>query len=183
MDRFGVELRARVEGNTLAGHAVVFGQHAELPGHYETIAERAFDDALRDEPDIKALWNHNQANVLGSTKAGTLTLGVDHRGLAFECELPDTSYARDLRSLVERGDVSAMSFGFLPGDDEWSTAPDGRQLRTHTRVRRLLEISPVSIPAYGGTDCYLRSVVFDRPARPTLREQMVRLRAARYLKG
>lgn len=184
MDRFGVELRAAavVEGNTLAGRAVVFGQYAELKRHYETIAPGAFDEALKKHPDVKALWNHNQAMVLGSTRAGTLRLQVDSEGLGFEVDLPDTSYARDIRALVERRDVSAMSFGFLDGDDTWGVAPDGRQLRTHTRIKRLLEISPVSLPAYDGTECYLRSLTFERPST-TAREQLVRLRAARVLKG
>lgn len=188
MLRFGVDLvtpvlRSSPTGSpTLAGHAAVFGQMADLPGHYEAIAPEAFDDALKSDRDIKALWNHDTAMVLGSTRAQTLRLGVDELGLAFEVDLPDTSYARDLEALVSRADVSAMSFGFIEGEDEWSVAPDGRQLRTHTRVARLVEVSPVSLPAYDGTDCYLRSFTFERPPT-TLRHQLVRLRAARLLKG
>jgi HK97 family phage prohead protease len=181
--RFGVELRsAQLEGNTLAGHAVVFGAIAELKGHYESIAPGAFDESLKQDRDVKALWNHDPTKVLGSTRAGTLRLAADPAGLSFEVDLPGTSYAADLRHLVERRDVASMSFGFLEGEDEWSVAPDGRQLRTHTRVKRLVEVSPVSIPAYDGTDCYLRHLTFDSPT-PTLREQLVRLRAAVLLKG
>lgn len=182
MDRLGVELRAEVSGNTLAGHAAVFSTYADMPGHYEAIAPGAFDDTLRRDSDVKAFWNHNPGMVLGSSKAKTLRLQVDERGLAFEVDLPDTSYAKDLRELVARSDVSAMSFGFLPGDDEWSTAPDGRRLRTHTRVARLFEVSPVSLPAYEGTEVFLRHQTFERPA-VTLRQQLVRLRAAVLLKG
>jgi hypothetical protein len=180
--RFGVELRAEVAGNRLAGHAAVFGTHADLESHWEAIAPEAFTEGLKRGDDVKALWNHDTGMVLGSTAAETLRLDVDDRGLRFEVDLPDTSYARDLRELVGRADVNAMSFGFLPGDDEWSRAPDGRRLRTHTSIKRLVEISPVSLPAYDGTECYLRHRTFDRP-RPTLREQLVRLRAADLLKG
>lgn len=182
MDRFGVELRARVEGDTLAGHAAVFGSHAEVKGHYEALAPGAFDDTLRRGGDVKAFWNHNPAMVLGSTKAKTLRLRVDERGLAFELDLPDTSYARDLKELVARSDVNAMSFGFLPGADTWGRARDGRQVRTHTSVKQLVEISPVSLPAYEGTEVYLRHMTFDGPAR-RLSEQLIRLRAAALLKG
>lgn len=182
MERFEVELRAELSGNTLAGHAVVFGAHAEVKGHYEAIAPGAFDDTLRGGADVKAFWSHDQAKVLGSTKAKTLRLREDERGLAFELDLPDTSYARDLRELISRSDVNAMSFGFIPGDDRWSMAPDGRQIRTHIRARRLVEVSPVALPAYEGTECYLRHMTFDDPV-VTAREQMVRLRAARLLKG
>ena len=182
MDRFGVELRAEVSGNTLAGHAAVFGSHADMQSHYEAIAPEAFDETLRRGEDVLSFWNHDTGLVLGSTRAKTLRLEVDERGLAFELDLPDTSYARDLKELVARCDVKAMSFGFLPGDDQWTRARDGRRLRTHTNVKRLVEVSPVALPAYEGTEVYLRHMTFDRP-RPSLREQLVRLRAADLLKG
>jgi HK97 family phage prohead protease len=182
MNRFGVELRAKVDGNTLAGHAAVFGALAKLPGHYETLSRSAFDETLDSDTDVKALFNHNPSLVLGSTRAKTLRLKVDDDGLAFEADLPDTSYARDLKELIARSDISGMSFGFIPGKDEWSRAPDGRQLRTHTSLRMLLDVSPVSYPAYDGTEVYLRTATFDGP-RLTARGQLIRLRAAQLLKG
>lgn len=182
MNRFGVELRAEVDGSTLAGHAAVFGAHARVrEGHWETLARSAFDAALEAGGDVKALFNHDPSQVLGSSRAKTLRLDVDDTGLAFEVDLPDTGYARDLKELISRSDISGMSFGFLPGKDEWSRAPDGRQLRTHTSVRALLDVSPVAYPAYEGTEVYLRSVDFDPPAQ-SARAQLTRLRAARLLK-
>ncbi len=181
MNRFAAEFRASLDGNRLAGHAAVFGVHAELPGHYETLARSAFDEVLGQDHDVKALFNHNPSHVLGSTRAKTLRLDVDDTGLRFEVDLPDTSYARDLKELISRSDVTGMSFGFLPGSDRWSRAADGRQVRTHTSVRRLLDVSPVAYPAYEGTDVYLRSVDFD--SHPlTVKGQMIRLRAAQLLK-
>lgn len=181
MERFEAELRAELSGNTLAGHAIVFGALAETRGHYEAIAPGAFDDTLKSGQDVKAFWAHDQSKVLGSTKAKTLRLWEDDRGLAFELDLPDTSYARDLRELVSRSDVSAMSFGFHPRLDTWSMAPDGRQIRTHTKAKRLLEVSPVALPAYEGTECYLRHMEFERPLI-TLQDQLIRLRAASLLR-
>lgn len=183
MDRFGVELRSRVDGNRLVGHAAVFDVHAEMPGHWETMARGAFDDVLASDPDVKALFNHNPSLILGATRSKTLRLEVDDVGLAFELDLPDTTYAQDLRALVEREDVRGCSFGFIPGADAWSRAPDGGQLRTHTSIKDLLDVSLVSYPAYDGTDVALRSVNFAaRPGR-SARSQLVRLRAAALLKG
>lgn len=180
MNRFGVELRASVDGNTLAGHAAVFGSHARVrEGHWETLARSAFDEALAAKQDTKALFNHDPSQILGSTRAKTLRLETDDHGLKFEVDLPDTSYARDLRELISRSDVSGMSFGFVPGRDEWSRAPDGRQLRTHTSVRLLLDVSPVAYPAYEGTEVYLRSVDFSRPPID-LRTQLAHHRAATW---
>lgn len=182
MNRFGVELRAEVDGNRLAGHAAVFDVHAQMPGHWETLARSAFDEVLAADPDVKALFNHNPSLILGSTRAKTLRLETDDVGLAFEVDLPDTSYANDLRELVAREDVRGCSFGFLPGADRWSRAPDGGQLRTHTSVRDLLDVSLVAYPAYDGTEVHLRSVDFAVLSRPSARQQMIRLRAAHLLK-
>lgn len=179
--RFQAEFRSELSGNTLAGRAVVFGAIAKVPGHYEALARSAFDAALASNTDVKALINHNPSLVLGSTRAKTLRLEVDDDGLGFEVDLPDTSYARDLKELIARNDISGMSFGFIPGKDEWARAPDGRQLRTHTSVQRLLDVSPVSYPAYDGTEVHLRAADFDCPPM-TPRGQMIRLRAAALLK-
>lgn len=160
MNRFAVECRAEVSGNKLAGYAALFGMMAKLPSNYETLAPTAFDAALKRGDDTKALLQHDPRYVLGSTKAGTLRLSTDSKGLQFEVDLPDTTYARDVRELVSRGDLSGMSFGFTPGDDRWSTAPDGRQLRTHVSVESLVDVSPVSNPAYDGTSVALRAIEF-----------------------
>lgn len=158
MNRLYAELRsAEVSGNTLAGHAAVFGQLAEIRGGWEAVAPGAFDDVLRRGDDVVALRDHDPALLLGRTSSGTLRLSTDGDGLAFEVDLPDTGYARDVRELVGRGDLAGASFGFLPGRDELGHAPDGRQLRTHTSVKRLLDVSVVALPAYDGTDVRLRS--------------------------
>lgn len=173
-ERFFVETRAALEGNTLTGYAAVFDGTAAVRGGYERIGPKAFDEVLK-RADPRALINHNPSLVLGRSSAGTLRLDVDERGLAFAVDLPDTSYARDLRELVERGDLAGASFGFLPGDDELSRAPDGKQVRTHTAIADLLDVSAVTYPAYEGTSLALRHIEFPRVARPRL--QAIRARA------
>lgn len=175
MERFAVEFRAEVTGNTLRGHAALFGPMAKLPQHYERMAPGVFDKVLKDEgTDVRALINHNPTLLLGRQSAGTLRLHADDRGLAFEVDLPDTSYARDLRELVARGDLTGASFGFVPGEDTWERAPDGRQIRTHTSIAQLVDVSPVTYPAYEDTAVALRHIEFTRPSRA---DQLIRVRA------
>lgn len=175
MDRFLAEFRAELEGNRLVGHAAVFGQTARLAGGYERIAPTAFQRVLEaPETDVRALINHDPKYVLGRQSAGTLRLSTDKEGLRFDVDLPDTSYARDLRELVARGDVTGASFGFIPGEDEFSTAPDGKQVRTHTSVARLLDVSPVTFPAYEGAGVALRHIDF---VRVSARAQAALIRA------
>ncbi len=163
--RFHVELRSAeiTAHGTLYGHAAVFGQHAQIRGGYEALAPGAFDEALKRD-NVRALINHDPSKLLGSSAAGTLKLDTDDIGLRFEVQLPDTSYARDLRVLVERGDLAGASFGFIPGTDERGVAPDGRQIRMHTGVRKILDVSAVTYPAYDATDVCLRSLTFGPPA-------------------
>lgn len=163
MSRFYTELRSvlSTSGKTLVGHAAVFGQVAEIRGGYEAIAPGAFDAALERSDDVVALRDHNPSLLLGRTSSGTLRLEVDDVGLAFSVDLPDTAYAADVRELVRRGDLNGASFGFMPGTDELGHAPDGKQLRTHTSLARLIDVSVVASPAYPGTDVVLRHLTFD----------------------
>jgi hypothetical protein len=87
---------------------------------------------------------------LGSTRAGTLTLTEDHRGLRVSATLPNTTHGRDAKELIARGDVSAFSFGFsMParGGDEWNSDGTERVLKSV----RLHEVSLVAFPAYPAT--------------------------------
>jgi HK97 family phage prohead protease len=79
--------------------------------------------------------------------SGTLRLGSDERGLYYEVDLPNTSYANDLVELMKRGDVNQSSFAFLIDRDRWEER-DGKTYRIIEKVSRLLDVSPVAQPAY-----------------------------------
>lgn len=181
LQRFGVELRSDVKGRKLHGHASVFNQGAELPGHVERIAPTAFKRSL-DNPDtdVRALFNHNPDYLLGRQSSGTLRLGTDSEGLEFEVDLPNTQWGRDVQELAERGDLTGASFGFIPDEDEWSTERSGVRVRTHTSVRSLVDVSPVTFPAYGGAGVAMRSMKFERSNQ---RSQLIRARARVHFGG
>jgi len=175
VNRFAAECRAAVSGDRLVGHAAVFGVLADLPNHYEELARSAFDKRLDD--DVRALVNHDPNLLLGRTKSGTLKLGVDDEGLHFEIDkLPDTTYGRDLREMLDRGDLDGMSFGFIPGEKEWARAPDGRRIQRHTSLELLLDISPVTFPAYEGTGVALRAMQWMGAPAVDRRSQLIRIR-------
>ena len=149
VDKF--EVREDGTGMHLEGYAALFDSRSEnLGGFTETIKPGAFRASLKARNDIKLLWNHDTGAVLGSTRAGTLTLTEDERGLRVSATLPNTSYGRDAAELVRRGDVSAFSFGFsMParGGDEWNSDGTERVLKSV----RLHEVSLVAFPAYPET--------------------------------
>lgn len=180
--RYNVECRAEISGDKLIGHASVFNQVADVGRHWEQVGPKAFERVLKDPAtDARALRDHNPSMVLGRQSANTLRLSTDDEGLVFDVDLPDTSYANDLRVLVDRGDVTGASFGFIPGDDNWSKAPDGRQLRTHESVARLVDVSAVTFPAYEGAGVSLRAVDFGRTN--SNRTRLIQIRIEQLLKG
>jgi HK97 family phage prohead protease len=147
----GLEIRAQADtAPMILGHAALFDSPSLFMGFREIIKPGAFAQSLTG--DIRALWQHDTARVLGRTKAGTLRLWEDDQGLAFELNPPDTQDGRDAVTLIERGDVDQMSFGFNvpPGGDSWSEDADGIPLRELNQIS-LMEISPVTWAAYPQT--------------------------------
>lgn len=142
----------------LRGYAAVFEKlSVPLYGFREKIRKGAFAKSL-EKNNIKALWNHNSDYPLGSTKAGTLKLEEDDRGLRFELELPDNSWGRDAAIAVKRRDVDGVSFGFNVEKEEWDNSNPKDVIRTLVEVN-LIEISPTPFPAYPATSVSARSVL------------------------
>ena len=136
------------DGMTFEGYASVFNSESEdLGGFREVVAPGAFKRSLRSRNDIKLLWNHDTGAVLGSTRAGTVTLVEDERGLKVRAQLPNTTLGRDTAELIRRGDVDSMSFGFSVIKDTWDETGTNRTLN----AVRLHECSVVAFPAYSGT--------------------------------
>lgn len=146
---------------SFTGHAAVYGQRTAIGdpkryGFWEQIEKGAFDRALAEDQDVRFLVDHDPSRVLARTASGTLNLSSDKRGLLVQADIADTSVGRDLRVLLERGDVSQMSFGFVVTTDEWATQKDGSELRTIKDVD-LFDVSAVTFPAYPQTDAAVRA--------------------------
>lgn len=145
----------------IEGHAAVFNQPSleifkDSPGWREIIKPGAFTNAIKTD-DVRALFNHNENQILGRVSSRTLMLAEDEIGLKVRIFPSDTSYARDLLTNIRDHNISQMSFGF-------SVADDGQEidrlnkLRSITRVAKLYDVSPVTEPAYPQTDVSLRSL-------------------------
>ncbi|MCB1499719.1 MAG: HK97 family phage prohead protease [Bauldia sp.] len=159
-----VECRAADDGKvTVSGYAAVFGETADIGGYFrEALARGAFTNTLRTA-DVRAYFDHDPGRILGRSSAGTLRLQEDDKGLRVEIDLPDTSDGRDVRTLIERGDITGMSFGFSVLRQEWDETVDP-PMRTILEVD-LREVSIVSEPAYEGTSIALRSLEAARKDR------------------
>ncbi|MDE2101268.1 MAG: HK97 family phage prohead protease [Patescibacteria group bacterium] len=131
----------------------------DLGGFQERIDPAAFDDSL-SEGDLVALFQHDRQKPLGSQRSGTLKVNKNPDGLTYSIDLPDTSYARDLKALMTgRKEMRGSSFGFHTVADSWDrpAVKGGLPIRTIKKAH-LLEISPVTTPAYPANGLSVRSV-------------------------
>lgn len=152
-----LELRETSNGRTFAGYAAVFESNSEPLPFIERIKPGAFTRTLSSRNNIKMFVNHNDDQVLATTRSGTLRLREDSRGLFAEADLPNTTYGNDLAELLRTRVVDSMSFGFsVPaGGDEWS---DDGSTRTLNEIR-LHEVSVVTgWPAYPATTAMIRKI-------------------------
>lgn len=141
----------------LSGYAAVFGEATEIAGIFrERIAPGAFADAVKRD-DVRALFNHDANFVLGRTTAKTLRLVEDDRGLRYEVDPPETTWARDLMVSVQRGDVNQSSFAFEVTEEEWDYGVRGEMPLRTIKAVRLYDVSPVTYPAYESTTVSARS--------------------------
>lgn len=170
-----IELRAEGDGEEaakkkkLTGYAALFGMMSEeLWGFKEVIMPGAFDRALREGHDVRALVNHDPNQILGRTASKTLDLAVDSRGLKVEIMPPDTTVGRDTVESVERGDLSQMSFAFRTLTDDWRMQ-DGELVRELIDLE-LLDVSVVAYPAYRETEVQVSQRALDR-AKAERREE------------
>jgi hypothetical protein len=138
----------------IVGYAVMFNElSGDLGGFREVIVPEAVDRTLREALDVRALVDHDPSKVLGRTTAKTLRLAKDARGLRVEIDPPDTTVGRDVLALVERGDVTGMSFSFqvVRPHGERFESRDGQTVRIVSDMR-LQDVSVVTFPAYQTTD-------------------------------
>jgi len=167
-----IETRESDDGTMrMAGYAAVFNE-ASLPLPFiERIAPGAFAKTLQETPDVRLLANH-EGLPMARTKNGTMRLYEDEKGLYFEAELANTQEARDLYTLVARGDVDQMSFAFRVIRQKYN---EDRSERLLTEVSLADgDVSIVTYPAYTATSV---------EAREALKKAMAEIKEGREVTG
>jgi HK97 family phage major capsid protein/HK97 family phage prohead protease len=142
----------RIEGK------IPYGSESEnLGGFIEVLKAGCFSESIRSGDRILSFWGHDDRKPLGSTEAGTLVLNDKASALHFTIFPPDTTWGHDAVESVRRGDTTGASFGFrVPnGGDKWREKKGGVNVR-EIHTAKLMEISPVSWPAYQATSVQVR---------------------------
>jgi len=125
----------------------------------EVVSDRAFDNT--DMSDVIMQYDH-EGRVFARMSNNTLTVVPDERGLLIEADLGGTELGRQLYEEIRGGYTNKMSFGFtVDGEEIHDTKDvDGRTLttRTITSVRKLYDVSAVSLPANDATSISVRNL-------------------------
>ena len=145
----------------ISGYFSVFNSNYEMwQGASESIDPGAFDGALGD--DIRCLTDHDSRLVLGRTRAGTLFLRTDEKGLWGEDRINSKDQdAVNLYERVARGDVNQCSFGFEILDEERTEDPISGDVHWTIKKVKLHEVSVVTFPAYEDTEVTARKREFE----------------------
>ena len=163
---FEFEVRAdqnEEHGHFLTGRPIVFGQRTDLGWHDEIIEAGALD--ATDLKDVRFLVNHNVdmiplARSRNNNENSTMQMSVDADGMTIRVDLDteNNADARSLYSAVNRGDVSGMSFMFSVDKDSWDDVESEHPTRHVRSIKRVLEVSAVTFPAYSATSIQTRGL-------------------------
>ena len=163
---FNFEVRAEENeehGHFLTGRPIVFNQRTDLGWYDEIIEQGALD--YTDLKDVRFLVNHNVdmiplARSRNNTENSTMQLVPDAEGMGIRVDL-DTNNNADAKSLysaVKRGDISGMSFMFTVDKDSWEDIDTEMPKRFITSIRRIMEVSACTFPAYATTTLEARGL-------------------------
>ena len=149
-------------GSLITGRPIVYGSRTDLGWFDEIIEPGALDQS--DLTDVRFLVNHNTdmiplARSRRNNGNSTMTLTVVPEGLDMEAviDTENNATARELKSAIERGDLSGMSFMFSIDDEEWEDLESDHPTRHIRKIGSVVEVSGVTFPAYDATTINARS--------------------------
>ena len=160
-----LETRENQDGEKVVeGYATTFDQEYTLWGDAvyevrESIDAHAFDHA--DMADVIMQYDH-EGRVFARKSNGTLALEADAHGLHIRADLGGTELGRQLYEEIRGGYTDKMSFGFTVGKQERTEENvDGKTIvhRRITGIKKLYDVSAVSLPANDATSISVRSLV------------------------
>lgn len=162
---YNFEVRAQdtEEGSILTGRPIVYNSRTNIGPFDEVIESGALDGT--DLTDVRFLVNHNISMIpLARSRRNngnsTMKLTPDIFGLNMDFVKLDTKNnmdAKALRSAVDRGDITGMSFMFSIDAEEWENLETDHPTRHIKKIGSVVEVSAVTFPAYESTDIQARS--------------------------
>lgn len=162
------------ESRTITGYAILFDVPSaplyedEDEVIREVIAPEAVSLELLDKSDIKMTMFHDRQLLLARSNkgSGTLSYGIDDKGVYFEFEAPDTADGDKAIELVKRGDIAGCSFAFSTRYYDRAFVEEsvvhGDKVEVTYRVKVITGIYDFTLaadPAYPDTSVEAREIV------------------------
>ena len=119
--------------------------------YYEEIDRHALDEA--DLSDVIMQYDH-QGKVLARLSNKTLGLEPTDEGLFIYADLSKSQAAKELYEEIRNGLITKMSWAFTVAEDKYNRET---RTRTITKIKKVYDVSAVSIPANNDTEISARS--------------------------
>ena len=157
-----VRADAKEDEMIVEGYATTFNQPYELftyrgTRYMEQVDPNAFEEC--DMDDVIMQYDH-AGRVFARNGNGTLAVRPDEHGLHIRADLGGTELGRQLFEEIKGGYTTKMSFGFTVSKQERMVEEiEGKTIvhRAITGVKKLYDVSAVSLPANDATEISARN--------------------------
>jgi uncharacterized protein len=154
-DASGKESSDGQERTTLAGLAIPWNVLSGDKGGFQV---RFLPNSATFAAPTLALFHHDYKGVLGSTANNTLRMSFDASGVSVEIDLPDTTTAADVATLVDGGYIKGLSFSMLYNDVLESTQiNEGGATILQVAKFTCDEITVTAIPSFADTNVQIKA--------------------------
>ena len=146
--------------------------------YVEVIDRHALDGA--DFSDVIFQYDH-EGRVYARNTNNTLYFEANDHGLFIAADLSKTTLARQMHEDIAAGNVTRMSWAFIPSEETYTEDSENKVFTTRiTRVKKVFDVSAVSYPADPNTEISARNLVNGeieaRRQRESLQREMERRR-------
>ena len=140
--------------------------------YVEIIDRHALDEC--DMSDVIFQYDH-EGRVYARNTNNTLYLEPNDHGLFIAADLSKTSLARQMHEDISVGNVTRMSWAFIPSEETYTEDRENKVFTTRiTRVKKMFDVSAVSMPADPNTEISARHLVNGEIEARRLRESQQR---------
>lgn len=140
---------------------------------YEQFTRENFEGV--DLSDVIMQYDH-RGEVYARCKNGSLIVRADDKGLFIAADLGQTQRGKEIYEMISKGMVDKMSWSFIPGEIHFDR--DTRTI-TYDSIKKIFDVSAVSIPANDTTDIHTRSLVdgeIEKAAQELRRREALKLK-------
>ena len=140
--------------------------------YVEIIDRHALDEA--DLSDVIFQYDH-EGRVYARNTNNTLYFEPNDHGFFIAADLSKTSKARSMFEDIKVGNVTRMSWAFIPSEEVYTEDLENKVFTTRiTRVKKVFDVSAVSYPADPNTEISARHLVNGEIEARRLRESQQR---------